>query len=168
MSHVTWWATFRWQTSLVPGKEKHFLQRLGFHSWCSPWLHNTSPYSATSMCVSRSVMSNSLRPQGLELCRLLCPWDSPGKNTGVGCISFSRGSSWLRDWTRVSHTAGRFFTVWVTRQESNGLALNHSFDTHYAYILEQIISTLETSIPYLENGSNSSSHLMGLQVDNRL
>ena len=21
--------------------------------------------------------------------RLLCPWDSPGKNTGVGCISFS-------------------------------------------------------------------------------
>ena len=24
--------------------------------------------------------------------RLLCPWNSPGKNTGVGCIPFSRGS----------------------------------------------------------------------------
>ena len=30
-------------------------------------------------------MSNSLRPQGLEAVRLLCPWDFPGKNTGVGC-----------------------------------------------------------------------------------
>ena len=28
-------------------------------------------------------MSDSLRPPGLYLARLLCPWDSPGKNTGV-------------------------------------------------------------------------------------
>ena len=26
----------------------------------------------------------------LEPARLLCPWHSPGKNTGVGCHSFSR------------------------------------------------------------------------------
>ena len=32
--------------------------------------------------------------------RILCPWDFPGKNTRVGSISFSRGSSWSRDWTR--------------------------------------------------------------------
>ena len=25
-----------------------------------------------------------LRPRGLEPARLLCPWDFPGKNTGVG------------------------------------------------------------------------------------
>ena len=31
-------------------------------------------------------------------------------------ISFSRGSSWPRDWTRVSRIAGRCFTVWVTRE----------------------------------------------------
>ena len=30
-------------------------------------------------------------------------------------ISFSRGSSWPRDQTRVSHIAGRCFTVWATR-----------------------------------------------------
>ena len=30
-------------------------------------------------------MSNSLRLHGLQPARLLCPWDSPGKNTGVGC-----------------------------------------------------------------------------------
>ena len=30
-------------------------------------------------------------------------------------ISSSRGSSWPRDWTLVSHTAGRRFTVWAPR-----------------------------------------------------
>ena len=29
-------------------------------------------------------------------------------------IPFSRGSSWLRDQTRVSCFAGRFFTIWTT------------------------------------------------------
>ena len=31
-------------------------------------------------------------------------------------ISFSRGSSWPRDRTQVSPTAGRCFTVWATRE----------------------------------------------------
>ena len=30
-------------------------------------------------------MSDSLRPRGLQPTRLLCPWDFPGKCTGVGC-----------------------------------------------------------------------------------
>ena len=30
-------------------------------------------------------MSNSVRPHGLQPTRLPRPWDSPGKNTGVGC-----------------------------------------------------------------------------------
>ena len=30
-------------------------------------------------------MSDSLRPRGLQPARLLCLWDSPGKNAGVGC-----------------------------------------------------------------------------------
>ena len=34
---------------------------------------------------SRSVVSNSLQPCGLQPIRLLCPWEFPGKNTGVGC-----------------------------------------------------------------------------------
>ena len=29
-------------------------------------------------------MSDSLQPHGLEPTRLLCPWDFPGKSTGVG------------------------------------------------------------------------------------
>ena len=34
---------------------------------------------------SRSVMSDSQRPHGLQPTRLLHPWDFPGKSTGVGC-----------------------------------------------------------------------------------
>ena len=37
------------------------------------------------VCVSHSVRSDSLRPHGQQPSRLFCPWDSPGRNTGVGC-----------------------------------------------------------------------------------
>ena len=42
--------------------------------------------------------------------------DSPGKNTGVGCMPSSRGSSQPRDRTQVSCIAGGFFTNWATRE----------------------------------------------------
>ena len=64
-------------------------------SFSSPWtITHQAPlsmgfsrqeYWLLLCCVSRSVVSDSLQPQGLEPSRLLCPWDSPGKNTGVGC-----------------------------------------------------------------------------------
>ena len=38
-----------------------------------------------SVQFSCSVVSNSLWPHGLQPTRLLCPWDFPGKSTGVGC-----------------------------------------------------------------------------------
>ena len=41
--------------------------------------------AALLLLLSRSVMSDSLRPHGLQPTRLLCPWDFPGKSTGVGC-----------------------------------------------------------------------------------
>ena len=36
-------------------------------------------------------MSNSLRPHGLSPTRLLCPWDFPGKSTGVDCHFLLQG-----------------------------------------------------------------------------
>ena len=41
-------------------------------------------------------MSDSVRPQRWQPIRLPCPWDSPGKNTGLGChflIQFMKGKS---------------------------------------------------------------------------
>ena len=55
---------------------------------------------------SRLVVSDSLRPHGLY-----SPWNSLGWSTGVGNLSFSRGSSRLRDQTQVSHIAGKRFTI---------------------------------------------------------
>ena len=47
-------------------------------------------------------------------CRLLCPWDSPGKNTGVGCHALLQGSSRTSNQTCISWIAGRFFIHWAT------------------------------------------------------
>ena len=41
--------------------------------------------------------------------RLLCPWDSPVKSTGMG--PSSRGFSQSRHQTQVSHNASRFFSI---------------------------------------------------------
>ena len=89
---------------------------------------------------SCSVRSDSLWPHGLQHARLPCPSPSPGAcsnscplsqwcdpmdYTAHGILQarilewvafpFSRGSSQLKNQAQVSHTAGRFFTSWVTR-----------------------------------------------------
>ena len=65
-----------------------------------------------------------------QLCLILCDTTdcSPPGSSVHGilewvAIFFSRGSSWPRDQTRVSHTAGKFFTIWAI-QEVNCRALN--------------------------------------------
>ena len=46
----------------------------------------------------------------------LCAWILQARILEWVASSFSRGSSWPRDWTQVFHIAGRFFTIWVTRE----------------------------------------------------
>ena len=47
-------------------------------------------------CCVASVMSDSLLPHGLQPTRLPCPWNSSGKNTGVGCHSIRQGIFWTQ------------------------------------------------------------------------
>ena len=69
------------------------------------------------VCASHSVVSDSLQPRGQYPTNLLCPWHSPGKNTGMGvAISFSWGSSPPSNQTRVFCIAGRFSVSWNTRE----------------------------------------------------
>ena len=81
------------------------------------------------VCVSHAIMSNSLPPHGLYL---------PGSSVhGIlqarilewVAITFSRGSSWPRDWTQVSLIAGRLFTIWTNR-EALKLPLDSSKNIH--------------------------------------
>ena len=67
--------------------------------------------------LSCSVISDSLQPHGLYPTRFLCPWDLPGKNTGVSChfllqwIFLTQGSNphllclqhWQVDYLPLSH-----------------------------------------------------------------
>ena len=48
-------------------------------------------------------------------------------------ISLSRGSSQPRVWTQVSCIAGRFFTIWATREDLNGLY-------YYYYWVTSVVS----------------------------
>ena len=44
-----------------------------------------------TVCAKSFQLCPTLRPYGLKPTRLLCPWDSPGKNTGVGCPALLQG-----------------------------------------------------------------------------
>ena len=81
------------------------------------------PHARHCMCCD----STPLKVQVTQSCPILCdPIDRSPPGSSVHrilqarildyvAISFSRGSSHPRDWTRVSQTAGRFFTIWATR-----------------------------------------------------
>ena len=68
------------------------------------------------MCSVTSVASSSLRRHGPYPTVLLCPWIFQTRILEWVSIPFSRGSSWPREQTQVSHIAGRFFTLWATRE----------------------------------------------------
>ena len=65
-------------------------------------------------------MSDSLGSHGVLTTRILCPWDFPGKNTGLGCHFFlqgifpTQGLNQPRDWTCAS-CIGRWICYhWAT------------------------------------------------------
>ena len=58
---------------------------------------------------SRSVVSDSLRPHGLQPTRLLPPWDSPGKSTGVGCHFLLQNSTVISTLQVLSLTIPNFW-----------------------------------------------------------
>ena len=57
---------------------------------------------------SHSIVSDSLLPHELQPSRLLCPWNSPGKNTGVGSHSFLQGIFTTQGWN-----PGLPFCTWI-------------------------------------------------------
>ena len=50
-------------------------------------IQSYSTYAATAAAAAAESLQScpTLRPHRRQPTRLLCPWDSPGKNTGVGC-----------------------------------------------------------------------------------
>ena len=80
--------------SLVAFKKKHF-SHISLPCWLNVWktqiMRLYTPWSWCACVWIHSVVSDSLWPHGLQPTRLLCPCDSPGKNTGVGCHALLQG-----------------------------------------------------------------------------
>ena len=51
---------------------------------------------------SRLVVSDPQQPHGLQPSRLLCPWDFPGKSTGVGCLYLPELATMHLQWVGVA------------------------------------------------------------------
>ena len=59
----------------------------------------------------------TLRPHGLESARLLCPWDSPGKNAGAGCHFLLQGI--------FSTQGSNPCLLWLLRWQADSLLLSY-------------------------------------------
>ena len=108
----------RWYTQLQPPDP---IWQLPWHPSSCRDIHDSGPlplevkpkpdYMTRYVCVLVTQSCLTLCDLGL-----LCPWNSPGKNTA---ISVSRGSSWPRDQTQVSSITGRSCIAgrcWATRE----------------------------------------------------
>ena len=65
----------------------HKIQKNSQHILCFQYYPDTKTWHIYMLCCAKSLYScpTLLQSYGLEPNRLLCPWDFPGKNTGVGC-----------------------------------------------------------------------------------
>ena len=67
--------------NLFAGKQWRNRQRTDLWTWGE----GRRRWDACCCCSVTSVTSDSVWPYRRQPTRLLCPWDSPGKNTRVGC-----------------------------------------------------------------------------------
>ena len=62
-------------------------------------------------------MSDSLRPHRWQPTRLRCPWDSPGKNTGVGC-HFLPQCMKVKSESEVAQSVRLLVTPWTAAHQA--------------------------------------------------
>ena len=98
---------------------------LGDSTDCSPpgsSVHGDSPGKNTKVgchALLQGIFPTRGSNSGLLHCRLILSCLShQGSQRILEWVAypFSMGSSWFRNWTRVSCIAGRFFTSWATRE----------------------------------------------------
>ena len=71
--------------------------------WCAAVHGIQCPKSDTTYRMNKKSGLTLLWPHGLLHAKLLCPWDFPGKNTGVSCHFLLQGIFLTRGWTQVSY-----------------------------------------------------------------
>ena len=78
---------FLLQRFLTKGLNRHLLHLPHWQAGSLPLAPSVKPLCCCCCCCCyvASVVSDSVRPHRQKPTRLPRPWDSPGKNTGVGC-----------------------------------------------------------------------------------
>ena len=72
---------------------------------------------STSCCSVASVVSDSVRPQRWQPTRLPRPWDSPGKNAGVGCHFFLQCMK-VKSESEVTQSCQTLATPWTAAYQA--------------------------------------------------
>ena len=88
------------------------------------------------LLLSHSVVSDSVQPHRRQPTRLLHPWDSPGKNTGVDTMYMVAGTG-LRDWKHHLNEVPLYLFIFIYDLISEKAMAPHS-------------STLAWKIPWME------------------
>ena len=119
---VVWAAETIWMFRLWLSLKGHYLGTY-IHKVADP-----GPRRKLTMFSSRCVhacsgVSGSLPPHGLQLTRLLCPWDFPGKNTEAGCHALLQGIFPTQDQTWVSCVGRQSLYHCVTCEARSALSL---------------------------------------------
>ena len=83
-----------------------------------------------SYCFFAKLCLTLLRPQQLQLARILCPCDFPGKNTGVCCHFLLHGMFLTQTEPMAPALAVRFFTTDPPRKPS-GILLGHKKEQNW-------------------------------------
>ena len=99
-----WWSSFNLNGICISSKihllqylnEKHSLTNTvvlfnGLNSSEGTVNPERKPSGLSKVCESKRVRCSVVSNLDCSPYRLLCPWDSPGKNTGVGCHSLLQG-----------------------------------------------------------------------------
>ena len=102
-----WWP--RWVGCGWGGREAQERWDICIH--IADWLHCTAETDTTLQGTYTPILKGQIKgkvlvaqtcltlpPHRLELARLLCPWNSPGKKTGVGCGSLLQGIFPTQGW----------------------------------------------------------------------
>ena len=89
-----------------------------------------------SESVSHSVVSTLVTPRTVAF-QVPLSLEFSRQETGVGCHFLLQGIFQTKDWTQVSHIAGRFFTIWATREF---LWFNMDIILRKGYVLQKGIS----------------------------
>ena len=101
---------------LEPNMEQQNGFKLGKEYVKATYCHPAYLIQVQSCCLVVKSCPTLLRPHGLYPTWVFCPWDFPGKNTGVSCHFLLRGIFLTQDRAWVSCIGRGILYHWATRE----------------------------------------------------